>query len=116
MSTRTVTVPSVDRLPREDSTAFPPEAELNADLVDWRLGAACATAEAEIFYPPEGLDAGERRGREAAAKEICARCPVRVQCLLCAVLLRERHGIWGGTTADERLAPAGGPLLQHATA
>lgn len=35
------------------------------------------------------------------AKDTCARCPVRVQCLKIAVE-NGYFGIWGGTTEDER--------------
>jgi len=73
------------------------------DLADWRFGAACGSAEAEIFFPPESVDPQEQCRREAVAKEICAGCPVRVQCLLSAVVAGERYGVWGGTTAAERL-------------
>ncbi|ONH27020.1 hypothetical protein BL253_23195 [Pseudofrankia asymbiotica] len=82
------------------------------DLIDWRVGAACGSAEVEIFFPPEGVDGQERRRREAAAKEICAGCPVRVPCLLSAVVTGDRHGIWGGTTPAERFTNADAPLLR----
>jgi WhiB family redox-sensing transcriptional regulator len=36
-----------------------------------------------------------------AAKEICASCPVAIQCLAFA-LKEEQYGIWGGTTHNER--------------
>ncbi|MBL7498814.1 WhiB family transcriptional regulator [Frankia sp. CNm7] len=90
--------------------------DAEGDLTDWRFGAACGPADVEIFYPPEAIDAQERRRREAVAKEICAGCPVRVQCLLCAVVAGERHGIWGGTTPAERFTNAEGPLLRPSAA
>jgi len=37
----------------------------------------------------------------AAAKAICARCPVSMACLDAG--LDERFGIWGGTTERERV-------------
>jgi WhiB family redox-sensing transcriptional regulator len=36
------------------------------------------------------------------AKAICAACPVRVSCLEYAITVRERDGVWGGTTERER--------------
>jgi WhiB family redox-sensing transcriptional regulator len=40
--------------------------------------------------------------RERQAKGICARCPVRIECLEYAVRIREPHGIWGGLNELER--------------
>lgn len=37
-----------------------------------------------------------------AAKRICGDCPVAPQCLAYALDTRNRYGIWGGTTPDER--------------
>lgn len=68
-----------------------------------------------IFYPGKGLleELSERtkRGRftqqvereNAAAKRVCAGCPVREKCLDFALKDRtERFGVWGGMTYDER--------------
>jgi WhiB family redox-sensing transcriptional regulator len=33
---------------------------------------------------------------------VCAVCRVRRQCLRFALATRQSHGIWGGTTEDER--------------
>ena len=38
------------------------------------------------------------------AIRICGRCPVRDECLAHALDYDERHGVWGGLTADERRA------------
>jgi hypothetical protein len=43
-----------------------------------------------------------RRHREAAAKEICGRRPVR---MLYALATRQRYGMWGGLTQDDRRRP-----------
>ena len=40
--------------------------------------------------------------RERQAKAICARCPVRMECLEYAIRIREPHGIWGGLNELER--------------
>jgi len=60
----------------------------------------------DLWYPdsdtaPEGRDAIPMM--EKAAKMICADCPVRVECLQWA-FSHEKHGIWGGYTAEERRA------------
>jgi WhiB family transcriptional regulator, redox-sensing transcriptional regulator len=39
---------------------------------------------------------------EAEALALCATCPVRAQCLEYALRNKESHGIWGGTTPEER--------------
>jgi WhiB family redox-sensing transcriptional regulator len=36
------------------------------------------------------------RNENSDAKEVCARCPVRVECLEHALTAREQFGIWGG--------------------
>ena len=40
--------------------------------------------------------------RETRAKEICATCVVRRDCLEYAIRIREPHGIWGGMNEVER--------------
>jgi WhiB family transcriptional regulator, redox-sensing transcriptional regulator len=62
----------------------------------WRSKAACQGLDPTIFYPAEDDDAA------AAAKAICAACPVREPCLEYALVNRERDGVWGGCTEKER--------------
>lgn len=64
---------------------------------EWQRYAACRGADPELFFPP-------RRGSAAAAKRICARCPVAEQCAeFVATLPRSRMpGVWGGLTQHER--------------
>jgi WhiB family transcriptional regulator, redox-sensing transcriptional regulator len=66
--------------------------------------AACRTADPELFFPIGGGGAGI--AEIARAKAVCGRCPVREQCLDYAVESRQAHGVWGGTTVDERRAIA----------
>lgn len=71
--------------------------------LDWQRRARCRGEAGRDFYPPfTGERKRERIAREARAKELCATCPVRAQCLDHAVHTGERHGVWGGLTADER--------------
>lgn len=42
------------------------------------------------------------REEEHQAAEICRHCPIQTQCLEWALEANERHGTWGGLTADER--------------
>lgn len=60
--------------------------------------AACASSDPELFFP-DGLTG--RSEKIAQAKEICATCPIAVQCLQHAIL-NDEEGIWGGTTPAER--------------
>lgn len=60
-----------------------------------------------VGYPtdwwfPEKHAKGERRMDYVAAKEICAECHVREECLDYAIAAQEQHGIWGGLSIDQR--------------
>jgi Transposase and inactivated derivatives len=69
-------------------------------ISEWRSQAACRTADPELFFP--SADNGPAyAGQVAAAKAICAGCPVRVSCLDEA-LERIPFGIAGGLTPEER--------------
>jgi len=37
-----------------------------------------------------------------AAKTLCGECPVKNACLQYALETKQEHGIWGGTTEEER--------------
>lgn len=63
--------------------------------ISWRLHAACIGADPEIFFPTVGKSV-------KPAKNICARCPVTEQCLTAAVTRRERFGVWGGQSEQDR--------------
>ena len=55
-----------------------------------------------MFYHPEGERGAARQAREAAAKAVCARCPVVSACRAHALASGEPFGIWGGLSAEER--------------
>lgn len=74
------------------------------DMWSWQQDAACRELPVEMFVGPEGETPTQRRRREAAAVEICASCPVRVDCLNHALEQPEWYGVWGGTTESERAA------------
>lgn len=66
----------------------------------------CAQTSPDAFFPEEVEDANGKvisssYPNEAEAKAVCARCPIRIQCLLTA-LEGGDIGIWGGTTENER--------------
>ena len=69
----------------------------------WQVKAACRGPQAAVFFPPPQFERkDEKLEREARAKEICATCVVRKECLDYAVAIREPHGIWGGLNEVER--------------
>jgi WhiB family transcriptional regulator, redox-sensing transcriptional regulator len=78
----------------------------------WREQAACATADSGLFFGRPGEGPRERRQREAAAKTICGRCPVRGSCAAAALARQEPCGVWGGLTEWDRriLRLTGAPL------
>ena len=53
----------------------------------------------QIFFPVSV-------GDDARAKQICAGCPVRLDCLQYALAKPEDHGVWGGLNEMERVARA----------
>jgi WhiB family redox-sensing transcriptional regulator len=60
--------------------------------------AACVNEDPEIFFPYEP---SLYLKQVKQAKEVCASCPLKMNCL--AEALVEKHeGIWGGTTAADR--------------
>jgi WhiB family transcriptional regulator, redox-sensing transcriptional regulator len=70
---------------------------------NWRMAAACRSADPELFFPVS--DSGPSLAQAAEAKAICAGCAVRRQCLSFALRTRQVHGIWGGLTERERHVP-----------
>ena len=67
--------------------------------MNWIEQAACAGQPGTWFPESPG-----RTLEHLAAIDTCNRCPVQAQCLTHAVEAPELHGIWGGTTPDERVA------------
>jgi WhiB family transcriptional regulator, redox-sensing transcriptional regulator len=66
----------------------------------WRSVAACRSADPDLFFPISA--SGPAVEQAVKAKAICATCPVRRECLAFALRTGQVHGIWGGTTEDER--------------
>lgn len=71
--------------------------------LDWQARAACRDADPDLFFPETG---GPDNGTNEALA-ICATCPVIAQCRAYADRVEARygqspHGVWGGSTADER--------------
>lgn len=74
--------------------------------LDWMLDAACVGIPTEMFYPEQSVSA--QTVEVKALVGICFTCPVQRECLEQALLLegdagrRNRHGIWGGKTPNQR--------------
>lgn len=66
----------------------------------WPQRAICPGEDPDIFFPVYG-DPGTR------ARQVCARCPVRVDCLEHA-LAKGEWGIWGGLDQEQRRVLRGG--------
>lgn len=62
--------------------------------------AACTQDTAELFFPVGDTPAARRQADRA--KLICARCPIRDDCLTWALDTRQDQGVWGGLTEKER--------------
>jgi WhiB family transcriptional regulator, redox-sensing transcriptional regulator len=69
-------------------------------LADWWSLAACQHADPDLFFPVSGM--GPDRAQLVGAKAVCARCPVRSDCLRYALAAGPVQGVWGGTSEDER--------------
>jgi WhiB family transcriptional regulator, redox-sensing transcriptional regulator len=78
---------------------------LSAGDSSWMDRAACRGApDADVWFP----DDPRRAIVWAEAKRRCGGCPVRGECLSWALAIGENaHGVWGGTTPDERRKLAG---------
>jgi hypothetical protein len=61
----------------------------------WRDLALCAQVDPELFFPEKG-------GSSRAAKQVCAGCDVRAECLQDALDRWELFGVWGGLSECER--------------
>jgi WhiB family transcriptional regulator, redox-sensing transcriptional regulator len=92
----------------------PPPVERGGGERDWRLDAACADVDPELFFPEPG-----QVPQAAAAKQVCAGCAVRGPCLAAALhgpQARDDHsGIFAGTTARQRVALRGRPSYAEGT-
>jgi WhiB family transcriptional regulator, redox-sensing transcriptional regulator len=63
---------------------------------DWQDLAECAKPGGVVdFFPARGESVRD-------AKEVCARCAVRSECLDFALRLKVAHGVWGGLSERER--------------
>lgn len=69
-------------------------------LGDWASLGACQDSDPDLFFPI--ATSGPALQQMAEAKAVCARCPVRVDCLSYALDTGQDAGVWGGASAEER--------------
>ncbi|HEX8509669.1 MAG TPA: WhiB family transcriptional regulator [Propionibacteriaceae bacterium] len=67
---------------------------------DWWARGACLDEPSELFFPIGTT--GSAALQITRAKQICAQCTVRDECLQWAMSLNVEHGVWGGLSEDER--------------
>ena len=75
-----------------------------AEVWDWQLHGSCRGESTSLFFHPDGERGPARARRQAAAKAVCATCPVLQQCRAHALAAREPYGVWGGLSEHEREA------------
>lgn len=68
---------------------------------DWRHESACAGRMDDLMWPAAEPGTKARARQAAPAKQLCATCPVKAECLAWA-FEREPWGVWGGLDEDER--------------
>ena len=59
---------------------------------------ACSGIDTNVFYPVQDVFSPSE---ERMIQKMCIDCPVMLMCLEWG-LIHERHGIWGGTTPNQR--------------
>lgn len=69
---------------------------------EWQQRGACTDTDTELFFHPDNERGPRREAREAAAKAVCATCPVLQQCRDYALATREPFGVWGGLSEPDR--------------
>jgi len=56
----------------------------------------------KFWFPEDFPEPDTREAATILAKKLCTLCPIQKQCFEYALKNDERHGIWGGTSPDER--------------
>lgn len=70
------------------------------ELGDWKYDARCRNLDPDLFFP-EGKGIPTQR-KIKLARQVCATCPVRAECLDYALRTGQDFGVWGGTVPMER--------------
>jgi WhiB family redox-sensing transcriptional regulator len=75
------------------------EAKLAYDKLQEAIEAAPVSIPCQQTYPDAWF---EEIPEKTIAKQLCGKCPVKLECLEFALRNEEAHGIWGGTTMRQR--------------
>lgn len=70
-------------------------------MTDWTR-AACIHVPSDVMFPDDASGHPGPADAIAAAKQVCADCPITADCLEWALARRQAHGVWGGLDATER--------------
>lgn len=70
--------------------------------LSWQDDAKCLPMDVNFFFLPYRARGEDKKRRVAAAKAVCATCPVASECLEYALGNAEVYGVWGGKSEDER--------------
>ena len=76
--------------------------KLLLQAIDEIGGAECQQVPHIFFQEENQKNAAVIREENYAAKAICARCPIKDECLTYALESGEAYGIWGGLLPSER--------------
>jgi hypothetical protein len=82
--------------------ALPPLTIRELTSLMHRANPAC-TGQPGLFFPRDAFEdepPADHAARVAAARQVCAACPVRPACLAYALKTRPETGVWGGHDAD----------------
>lgn len=66
----------------------------------WMQEAACKDTVGDLFFPVVHTKGWQEQMERA--KQVCARCPVRPECLAYALDTGQKAGVWGGLSEAER--------------
>lgn len=69
--------------------------------MEWRFRGACLDENPDLFFPN---GTGKTGLQVEAAKLVCRRCAVQVECLTFALDTGQESGVWGGMSETERRA------------
>lgn len=63
--------------------------------LEWMREGHCRYYPPAAFFPSDGVGVDQ-------ARQICAECPVKAECLEYALESRIDHGVWGGCSERQR--------------
>lgn len=73
-----------------------PNLELIVERPFWMERANCRGLDPALFFPERGEMVSEK------ARQVCAECEVSYECLIYALEIKERDGVWGGQSGRQR--------------